>query len=213
MQAKPLWLQTPLFSVLSATQQAKLQEMYRFKALEPGQILFMEGEPCTGFYVLTEGAIQLTRASDAAGLHPTLAVVLPVNTFAEAALFGDEDFPATATALKESKVYHFPKEPFLAALKEDPALALSMIHSQAIWLRRMTMKVQELSGTDSLERLKGWLRQNFKGQDTLKLPMTKKALAAQLGMTPETLSRSLRAMQDQGILEVEGTVLKRKGRV
>lgn len=184
--------------------------MAQGRRLESGEMLFLEDDPCTGFFVLTEGAIQLTR-NGAAGAHPTLAVVLPVNSFAEAAMFGGEAFPVTATAIKPSKVVRFPKELFLAALREDADLALAVIHAQAVWLRRIAQKVQDLSGTDSHERLRLWLRAHLVDQSFFTLPVTKKALAAQLGMTPETLSRALRAFQDQGVLEVDGTRLRRKG--
>lgn len=208
-----LWSKAPLFSTLNSAQIERLGRMSTSRSLEAGQMLFMEQDVCTGFFVLWEGAIQLTRASDTSSLHPTLAVVMPISTFAEAAMFGDEDFPATAMAIKPSKVQHFPKRPFLAALREDPDLAMAMIQSQAVWLRRLTVKVQELTGTDSLERLKGWLREQFSGRDAFRLPIAKKSLAAQLGMTPETLSRSLRTLQDQGCLTVDGTVLRKTGRL
>lgn len=181
------------------------------RRLDAGEMLFLEDEPCTGFFVLVEGAIQLTRSGTVPGAHPTLAVILPVNSFAEAAMFGGEAFPATATAIKPSRVVHFGKAPFMGALREDPDLALAVIHAQAVWLRKITQKVQELSGSDSLERLRSWLRANLTDQIPFALPVTKKALAAQLGMTPETLSRGLRVFQDQGLLEVQGTRLLKKG--
>ncbi len=207
----PTWHQAPLFTTLSPAQRDRLERMAGSRRLGAGEMLFLEEEPCTGFFVLVEGAIQLTRSSNVPGAHPTLAVVLPVNSFAEAAMFGGEAFPATATALKPSRVVHVPKGPFLAALRADPDLALAMIHAQAVWLRRITQQVQELSTSDSLERLRTWLRAHLPEQGALTLPVTKKALAAQLGMTPETLSRGLRIFQDQGVLEVQGMQLRKKG--
>jgi len=207
----PTWHQAPLFTSLQAGQRERLEQMAGSRRLDAGEMLFLEDEPCTGFFVLVEGAIQLTRSGSVPGAHPTLAVILPVNSFAEAAMFGDEAFPATATALKASRVVHFGKGPFLGALREDPDLALAVIHAQAVWLRKITQKVQELSGSDSLERLRTWLRAHLSEQTPFALPVTKKALAAQLGMTPETLSRGLRVFQDQGLLEVQGTLLRRKG--
>ena len=207
----PTWHQAPLFTSLLPAQRDRLEPMAGSRRLDAGELLFLEEEPCTGFFVLLEGAIQLTRCGTDPGAHPTLALILPVNSFAEAAMFGGEAFPATATALKPSRVVHFSKTPFLAALREDPDLALAVIHAQAVWLRKITMKIQELTGSDSLERLRTWLRAQLSNRTTLTLPVTKKALAAQLGMTPETLSRGLRAFQDQGLLEVKGTLLRKLG--
>jgi len=209
----PTWHQAPLFSTLPPEQRRKLEDMAVSKRLDTEEVLFMEDDPCTGFFVLVEGAIQLTRFGLTPGSHPTLAVVLPVSSFAEAAMFAGEAFPATGTALKPSKVVHFPKERFLRTMREDPDLALAIIHAQAVWLRKLTMQVQQLSASDSNDRLRHWLREHLPKKGPLTLPMTKKALAAQLGMTPETLSRGLRSFQDQGLIEVKGTQISRIGTI
>jgi len=204
-----LWSKAPLFQSLSPVQVAHLATLSTTKTLEEGQILFMEDSPCTGFFVLMEGAIQLTRVSATPGAHPTLAVILPVQSFAEAAMFGGEAFPATATALKPSRVQHFAKSFFLSAMAQEPDLALAIIHAQAVWLRKLTQKVESLSSSDSQERLHRWLNEQLPVNLFLKLPVTKKALAASLGMTPETLSRALRTMQDEGLIEVRGNAILR----
>jgi CRP/FNR family transcriptional regulator len=202
------WAAAPLFTSLRPAQVQRLIPLAGSRVLDTGGMLFLEDEPCTGFYVLVKGAIQLTRSGAVPGAHPTLAVITPVASFAEAALFGGEAFPATATALKPSKVYLFPKGPFLAAMREDPDLALAIIHAQAVWLRKLAHKVEQLT-SGSADRLATWIHEHMPDNGLLVLPMTKKALAAQLGMTPETLSRSLRGLQDQGVLRVEGTTLRR----
>jgi CRP/FNR family transcriptional regulator len=205
----PAWHDAPLFTSLRPSQREALEAMVRTRRLDPGEMLFLEEEPCTGFFVLSQGAIQLTRSSPVPGAHPTLAVILPVSSFAEAALFGDEAFPATATALKPSRVHLFPRTPFLARMREDPDLALAIIHAQAVWLRKLTLKVEQLAASDSFERLTLWLKEQLPPAGPFALPMTKKALAAQLGMTPETLSRGLRTLQNEGLVSVEGRTLKR----
>jgi CRP-like cAMP-binding protein len=204
------WNQARLFASLDPVQRERLQTMASRKHLEANQILFHEGDPCTGFFVVTEGAVQLTRVSTVPGAHPTLAVILPVNTFAEAAMFGDEAFPATATALRPTTVIHFPKQRFLAAMRDEPDLALAIVHAQAVWLRILTQKIQQLSSNDSLERLIQWLDEHLPQTGSFRLPTTKKALAAQLGMTPETLSRGLRALQERGMINVQGNLLTRQ---
>jgi len=205
----PTWHQAPLFASLQAAQRERLQLLVRPRNLDPEAVLFLEDEPCTGFFVLVQGAIQLTRAAENPGAHPTLAVLTPVSSFAEAAMFGGEAFPATATALKPSRVFLFPKTPFLVAMREDPDLAQAIIHAQAVWLRKLTHTVEQLTGSDSSDRLRTWIREHVPLGGSLALPVTKKVLAAQLGMTPETLSRGLRHLQDLGILRVAGTTLQR----
>ncbi len=205
----PHWSQASLFASLKEPQRQRLERMVVTRRLDPEQVLFHEGDPCAGFAVVTQGAIQLTRMSDVPGAHPTLAVILPVASFAEAAMFGDEAYPVTATAIKPSTVHLFPKRDFLAALQEEPALAQAIIHAQAVWLRTLTQKIQQLTTADSTERLVAWLDRSLPSQGSFRLPLTKKALAAQLGMTPETLSRSLRALQDRGALQVTGSELSR----
>ena len=76
------WHQAPLFTSLQPEQRRKLEDMATTKRLEVEEVLFMEDDVCTGFYVLVEGALQLTRFGLTPGSHPTLAVVLPVNSFA-----------------------------------------------------------------------------------------------------------------------------------
>lgn len=210
---QPTWHQAPLFTSLTPAQREKLERIARRRHMEPDQILFEEAEPCTGFFVVESGAIQLTRFSDTPGAHPTLAVVLPVASFAEAALFGGEEFPATATALKPTSVVHFPKGPFLQVLREDPDLALAVIHAQAVWLRQLTRKVEQLTGSDSQGRLRTWLNEQLPLNQPFKLPMTKKALAAQLGMTPETFSRALRSLLEEGALSEMDRLLVRRRRL
>ena len=205
----PTWHQAPLFASLQPIQREHLQRLVRTRSLAGEEVLFLEDDPCTGFFVLVEGAIQLTRAAELPGAHPTLAVIMPVASFAEAAMFGGEAFPATATALKPSRVVQFPKALFLAAMREDPDLAQAIIHAQAVWLRRLTHTVEQLTGSDSSDRLRNWLREQMPAGGSLVLPVTKKVLAAQLGMTPETLSRGFRGLQDQGVLRVAGTTLQR----
>ena len=210
MSASP-WSTAPLFSTLQPAQRERLNLLATPRHLDPEGMLFLEDEPCTGFFVLVEGAIQLTRSGEHPGAHPTLAVVTPVNSFAEAALFGGEaTFPATATALKSSRVYHFPKGPFLAAMRGDPDLAMAIIHAQAVWLKKLVHVVEQLTGSDSSDRLRTWIREHVPAGGSLVLPVTKKTLAAQLGMTPETLSRGLRTLQDEGIVQVKGTTFSRR---
>ncbi|MBL0212140.1 MAG: Crp/Fnr family transcriptional regulator [Holophagaceae bacterium] len=201
-----LWSKTGLFLSMNSSQLAVVGELMQLRRLESGQLLFTEGEACTGFFVVLEGQIRLFRTGQRAGGETTLSVVRSGFSFAEAAMFSGGIFPATAEALEATLLAYFPKDPFLALLREDPDLSLKVMEGLAAWHHRLTFQVQQLSGQDAAGRLRRWIEDAAKhapdGAFHLKVP--KKILAAQLGMAPETLSRLLKQLRGQGVIEVAG---------
>lgn len=203
MQTAIPWHQTAFFHALKPEPRARLGQILVEKRVDKGQVLFVEGEACTGFYLLEEGRVRLWKAGPG-GEASTLAVVGPGESFAEAAMFGGGVFPATAEALEAGKAAFLPRGPFLALLRTDPELCLQVIEGQALWLRRLTVTLERATGHSGADRLLDWLREAAQGRRTLRLPMAKKVLAEQLGMSPETLSRHLRALQERGVIQVAG---------
>ena len=61
------------------------------------------------------------------GKEYILRLVGPGETFAEAAVFSDAPYPATAITLEDCRTLYFPKAPFLRRLAESPALARNML--------------------------------------------------------------------------------------
>ncbi len=121
-------------------------------------------------------------------------------------MFSGGIFPASAEALGATLLAYFPKDPFLALLREDPDLSLKVMEGLAVWHHRLTFQVQQLSGNDGSGRLRRWIEDAAKNapEGTFHLKVPKKILAAQLGMAPETLSRLLRQLREQGVIKVSG---------
>lgn len=209
-----LWSKAPLFQNLAPAQLARVGERMEFRRLEAGQVLFVAGEPCTGFYVVLEGAVQLLRP-EADGQETLLNLVRPPQSFAEAALFSGDAYPATARAQEPSLLAKMPKVPLLALLRGDAELCLKMLESLAAWHHRLTFQVQQLRAQDGAGRLRRWLRDEAArapgGEILLRVP--KKLLAAQLGIAPETLSRLLSHLKAAGTIAVEGPRIRVLGRL
>ncbi len=201
-----LWSKTALFHSMTSVQLARVGELLQLRKLESGQLLFTEGDPCTGFFVVLEGQVRLYRPAPKVGGESTLNVVRAGYSFAEAAVFSGGIFPASAEALEPSLVAHFPKEPLLALLRADPELCLKVLEGLAAWHHRLTFQVQQLSGNDGAGRLKRWIEDTARSAPnrTFRLKVSKKVLAGQLGMAPETLSRLLKQLREQGHIEVAG---------
>lgn len=201
-----LWSKTGLFLSMDSSQLARVGELMQLRNLDPGQLLFSEGDACTGFFVVLEGQIRLYRTAPKVGGEITLSVVRSGFSFAEAAMFSGGIFPANAEALEATLLAYFPKEPFIALLRGDPELSLKVMEGLAAWHHRLTFQVQQLSGNDGSGRLRRWIEDTAKHAPggTFHLKVPKKILAAQLGMAPETLSRLLKQLRDKGVIEVSG---------
>lgn len=205
------WHRCPIFAALSDRHLVILGQLVATHGIEKGEFLFHEGQPCNGFYVLLAGAVTLSRYASEDGLETVLHQVSPGQSFAEAALFGGMPFPATATASSASRVAFIPGIPFLAMLRENSDLALALLASQARWLQRLVTRLSQLGTQDAETRLRDWLRDASAGTRTVRIQGTKKTLAAQLGMSPETFSRALATIRGKGLVEVRGPVIHLKG--
>ena len=97
-----------------------------------------------------------------------------------------------------------------AALERQPALARRIIGILARELRAQALSAHDLMHKDAPARLAAWLLARCQGdasqaaQAVVQLPMRKRDIASQLGITPETLSRLMRSLSSQGVIRVAG---------
>ena len=181
------------------------------KHLEKGDYLFREGDPSQGFYVVQKGGINVHRVS-AAGKEQVIHIFLPTESFAEASLASAGGYPADARATETSSVLLVPKAEFVDLLRRHPELALRMLGSMSQHLRVLVGLVDDLTLKDMETRVANWLlkrcpRPVGDRAVEIRLDRTKRVLAAELGATSETLSRTLAKFRDQGLIRVSGRTI------
>jgi len=179
----------------------------RTRTLEAGEILFREGEPCRAFFAVRAGRMKLYRATPD-GREQVVHQLGPGQTFAEAALLAFGRFPVSGAAAESAtEVVEIGGETFLALFRDDERLAAAMVASLSMRLLSLVERIEELSLVNAGSRLARFVvRQPATGPSTrprVELELPKKDLAAQLSMTPETLSRLLRQWQEAGLVESE----------
>jgi len=199
-----------LFSGLSAADLESIAAFSVLRTLPKGGYLFREGDPAEGFYVAQKGAINVHRVS-AAGKEQTIYVFRPGESFAEAAIATAQGYPAHARAIEPSGVVLVPKAPFLALLARRPDFALRMLGSMSQHLRVLVGLVEDMTLKDVETRLINWLLKrsppDAPGAAVVALGMTKRMLAAELGTSSETLSRTFARLRDAGLLKIRGQEL------
>ena len=135
------------------------------------------------------------------------------GTFAEAALFRHGRYPVFAEALATpTRLLLVRGEPFLELFRSEPQLAESMVASLCQRLLGLVERVQEL-GIVSAEARLAWRLSRLParregGVLTIELSGTKRELARELAMTPETLSRLLKRWREGGLVEVRGAEIR-----
>ena len=123
-----------LFSGLDDKELQALTEVVTVKKVDKGQILFLDGDLATGFYLLFEGKIRVYK-SNPDGKEYTIHIIKPGQIFAEVAIFEGKNFPANSMAIENSVVGYFPKERFLQLIQQYPRISLKIIGSLSRFLR------------------------------------------------------------------------------
>ena len=181
------------------------------KHLAKGDYLFREGDRSEGFYVVQNGAINVHRVG-AGGKEQVIHVFRPIESFAEATLATEGGYPGDARATEASTVLLVPKRDFIDLLRNRPELSLRMLGSMSQHLRVIVGLLDDLTLKDIETRLANWLLKQCpnptgSGAVEIKLDRTKRVLAAEMGITSETLSRTLAKFRDQKLLRGSGKTI------
>lgn len=166
--------------------------------------LIAEHEKPDFLHVVVDGAVELYSLHN--GRETTIAVCRPVTTFILAAVIGDLPYLASGRTLEPSRILMLPAESVRSVFDEDNAFARAIVRELSRSFRGVMKELKGQKLRTSAERLANWILANTKQSgngEGFTLPYDKRTLAAQLGMTPENLSRSITQLARHGV-RVEG---------
>lgn len=194
-----------LFAGLGQHQLAAVAGIAEPRRYGRGQDIFFAGDAAEGLFSVATGKVRIYQTS-LTGKEHILHVFGPGEVFAEVALFSGGVYPAHAQALEDGVCLFFPREGFRRLLAEDPDLALDMLGLLSLRLRQFVRKLEDLSLREVPARLAAHLLLLAAAGDgrVVSLGLPKGQLAAYLGTIPETLSRVLRRLADDGCIAVAG---------
>lgn len=207
------WLSTTrIFSELSVSQLADLAQIVQLQTFRKGELLFKQGQPATGFFVVKAGRVKVFQLSGN-GRELILNIFDEGENFAEVAAMDGQAFPASARALDLTTVVFLPRTEFLALLHQYPDIAIHMLISVARHTRHLVQVIEDFTFKDVPQRLASYLLNlsDLPRVDPLTQPanvvtldLSKSQLAAALGTIPATLSRAFYRLSTDGILTIKG---------
>ncbi len=182
------------------------------RQLAKGEILFHRGDNAEHFYFIDTGLIELSLIS-ASGEKKTLEVVGPGRTFGEAVAFMREHkFPVTAEALADSELCQIPNRSYVDLLQSNSGACMRLLADISRHLHARVREIEHLTIQNARSRLVSYLLDHISETTsgdtaTVKLNLPRHVIASRLSITPETLSRLLRNLTDEGLISTEDRIV------
>ncbi len=180
---------------------------------EPGEVVFLEGEPCSGLYVVETGWVKAIKAAPS-GREQVIRFAGPGEVFNEVAILAESPNVVTIIALEPTVAWVIGCETVLQLLDEQPHVARLVAQHLATRVLQLARLVEDLSLRTVEARL---ARTLLEGQgDTVRRRRwsTQTEMAARLGTVPDVLNRALRNLTEAGLIQVERQqirILDRRG--
>ncbi len=199
-----------LFSGLPEAARMELASLMRPLELDEGQLVFYEGLPAHGLYILCEGKIKVAKRLKG-GRSQILKLLAPGEVLGEKTLFDQETYTCYAKALEPSRLMFIAREDFLAFMRKYPDVAFRLIEKLSRELKAFGDKLVEISAYSAKERMARVLLELARafGQRTpegldLGVELPRSEIAEMAGVTTETAVRILSEFRDRGILALPG---------
>lgn len=200
--------ESDLFKTLSPAHRARVAAICLANKVQKREIVFTEGERGHAIYLCARGTVQLYKTSPD-GQEVVIKVVRSGELFGEVILFEKDRYPVSAMALEDGLLFLLPKFQF-ECLLEDPEFRKDFISNLMAKLRYLAEQVQSLMTDDVESRFFKFLDEQHGETKEIRINLSKKDVAAAIGTTPETLSRLLLRLKDEGKLFWEGKKIKRQ---
>jgi CRP-like cAMP-binding protein len=197
--------QIPLFASLTETEIQALAQRAVERRFAPDEMLFWEGEPCAGIFLIVQGSVKIFKTSQG-GREMMLALESAPSTVAELPLFDGGPYPASVRAVESVLSLFVNKSDFQQVCRQYPEVALKVLAVVGRRLRHLVGVVEAMTFGSVTQRLARLLLDASRqaGADEFDLPLTHQELASRLGTVREVVSRNLARFRAEGLLQVQG---------
>ncbi len=188
------------FDDLSDTMLKDIAEHTHLREYQRGDVLFWEGDPNDGLYIVEQGSAKIFKLSPQ-GRQYIVRILQEGDTFAEVPAFDEGTNPVNVEALETCRVWVIDSQKLHELVVSHPVFAQKVLANFGRMLRGMVKMVSEMAFyqvTHRLARLIAELPQERSAPH-----WTQEQLAARLGTVREVVARSLKEMERSGAIKME----------
>jgi CRP/FNR family transcriptional regulator len=194
-----------LFSALSPSAQDVLSAVAVVRHYEDGQVILLESDPDAPVFFVVQGAVRVYR-TNLDGREQNLIHLHVGDAFNMPAAFGVSRLAhASAVAVGSVELLSIPCSDFRRVVSETPEIALAVLRDFSQKLHHLTELTHDLGLRSVRARLARFLLAHAQadGQGASRLRWTHEEMASQIGTVREVVSRTMRALVKDGLIDVQ----------
>ncbi len=200
--------QTPWLAAVSNDTLDRLAGNAVLHRVPASSMLFDQAEQAAFAQILMTGSVEMLGVLDKG--ETRIELVHAVDLLLPAAVLTRQPYLLRARVLDEAYLLMIRADAFRAALIEDHALCLAVLACQAAQFRRQVKQAKNIRMRSAEERVGCYLlrlHRNAPPGAAVHLPLNKRQIASELGMTRETFSRTLGMVARHGVRVDRDTVV------
>lgn len=195
--------------LMGETPERRIHALGVRRSYPKGAMVFFPGERAMGFYYLLRGEVRVYQMDDG-GKEAEISRFGPGEFFGEAVALAEGVYPAFARATEVTDVLYFDSRKIWREIERDPAVARFFLRLLAGKCLLLSGRIEALGLRTVRQRLIQFLLAGCSGEGRylIELKLRKADLARALGTIPETLSRTLKELKNEGLIEVTGRTIR-----
>lgn len=193
----------PLFSHLREEDVGRIARFARERSYPKNSVIVFEEDPGDSLYVVMLGQVKVVLIGED-GREVILSTPSGGDFFGEMSLIDDEPRSAHVIAMEDSRLLVLRREDFHQCLSEMPGIAIGLLRAMCKRLRQADNKIGGLVLLDVPGRVARLLLEMADENDGIHITkrITHHLIAQMIGSSRETVSRTMRALVDQTLIDV-----------
>jgi CRP/FNR family cyclic AMP-dependent transcriptional regulator len=176
-------------------------------SFEADEVIFREGQPCLGLYIIVSGRVKIFKYSHS-GREMIINVCEPGDSFNEVPVFDRLDNPVNVGAVLDTRVWLIDAEALRQVVVNHPEAAQKIIINLSQNLRMLVKKIAELTFYPVTARLARLLYDLPPEQLSGAERFTQDDLASRVGTVREVVARALKELENSGAIEIQRGKIK-----
>ncbi|MBP6637678.1 MAG: Crp/Fnr family transcriptional regulator, partial [Sulfuritalea sp.] len=193
----------PIFETLDDECLRPLMQVAMLRSIPRHTVVLNAGDSTDNIYFVLSGALKV-QVSDEDGREVILSKLGPGELFGEMGVLDDHPRSATVLAVEPSQVVVMGKADFKQCLVDNPDVSLFIMRNLTKRLRMADRNIESLALLDVYGRVARLLLESADDVDGRKVvtqKLTKQDIGKMIGASREMVSRVMRDLSAQGLIE------------